>query len=216
MDGCSKMSFLRTSKSGKPIHFRYPTILDAERMCDYINALSKEKTFIRFQGEEMSLEAEKSYLQGELEKIKQRQAVMLLAFHENTLIGISGIEMSDKTERHIGLFGISIAKEFRGDGIGALLMQHILDEAVKALPALEIVTLYFFSHNHVGHKLYKKFGFQQYGLLPQGTKLADSYADHVMMYKRVKPIEEKKRPGFGWMKDTAHVKDDITKPIDEV
>ncbi|MDB6081760.1 MAG: prevent-host-death family protein [Chlamydiia bacterium] len=30
------------------------------------------------------------------------------------------------------------------------------------------------------------------------------------------PIEEKRRPGFGWMKGTAHVKGDIMKPIDEV
>lgn len=186
MQEVKEMNFSITSKSGKAIHIRYPAIVDAEPMCDYINTLSKEKTFIRFQGEEMSLEEETRYLEGELQKIKEHQTVMLLAFSENRLIGISGIHMSDKTERHVGLFGISIAKEFRQDGIGALLMQHTLDEAVKMIPALEIVTLCLFSHNTVGFEMYKKFGFLQYGQLPQGIKLGDGYVDHIMMYKRVR------------------------------
>ena len=45
---------------------------------------------------------------------------------------------------------------------------------------------------------------------------------HIVITKRnvpvaeMIPIEEKKRPSFGWMKDTGHVVGDIVEPIDEV
>jgi prevent-host-death family protein len=45
---------------------------------------------------------------------------------------------------------------------------------------------------------------------------------HIVITKRnvpvaeMVPIEEKKRPSFGWMKGTGHVIGDIIEPIDEV
>ena len=172
-----------TSKTRRKIQIRNPSIDDVSIMRDYINELSNERTFIRFQGEQVSLEEERAFLQDQLEKIKNGQAVLLLAFSENQLIGIAGIELSDKTERHIGNFGISIKKEYRGDGIGTMLMEKTLEEARKKLSGLEIVTLYFFSNNRVGLEMYRKLGFIQYGVLPRGTKFEKGYADHVMMYK---------------------------------
>jgi len=175
-----------TSKSGKKIECRALALEDTARMRDYINKLSAEKTFIRFQGEQVSYEEELGYVEHQLQQMKEHRGLLLLAFHEEELVGIAGIDMSDKTERHIGLFGISIAKEYRGDGIGMHLMQHTLDEAARTIPSLEIVTLYYFSHNSAGAEMYKKFGFTQYGILPRGTKLEELYADHVMMYKTVR------------------------------
>ena len=44
----------------------------------HINTISKEQTFILFQGEEITLEAEEKWLEGELKKIKEGKAVQLL------------------------------------------------------------------------------------------------------------------------------------------
>ena len=77
----------KTSKE-REIIIRYPTLSDAPEMWRYINELSQEKTFVRFQGEEISLEYETKFLNGELEKIKNKRAVQLLVFSYNTLIGI--------------------------------------------------------------------------------------------------------------------------------
>lgn len=42
--------------------FRYPQPTDLEGLRDYINQLSAERTFIRFQGTQVSLEEEEKYL----------------------------------------------------------------------------------------------------------------------------------------------------------
>lgn len=183
--GEGKIVFKGESEKGKEIIIRYPKKDDVQAMCEYINTLSKERTFIRYQGEEVSLEEETKYLNSQLEKIFQNRAVLLLVFCEGKLIGISGIEMKDRIEKHIGVFGISIAKQFRGEGIGSKLMELVIDEAKKNLTGLEIITLGVFSNNSLAKEMYKKFGFVEYGSLPKGVKLENGYADHVFMYKLI-------------------------------
>lgn len=181
-----KVVFEGKSEKGKHILVRYPTRDDASEMCEYINTLSKERTFIRFQGEEVSLERETKFLNSQLQRIAKKESVQLHVFSGGKIIGISEIDMKDKISKHIGEFGISIAKEFRREGIGSLLMKLVIDEAVKNIPQLEIITLGVFSNNPLARDMYKKFGFFEYGSLPDGVKLGDKYVDHIYMYKKVR------------------------------
>ncbi len=181
-----KTVFQGKSDSGKEIIIRYPTKADLNAMWEFINALSKEKTFIRFQGEEISLEEEEKFLNSHLKKIAQKESVQLLVFFKGEIIGISDIVMKDKIEKHLGVFGIIIAKNFRGQGIGKILMEKVIDEARKNLPQLEIIKLNVFANNDLAKSMYKKFGFVEYGLLPHGIKLENGYADDVLMYKVVR------------------------------
>ena len=174
------------ASKGDDIEIRYPKDTDADLLCNYINTLSKERTFIRFQGEQTSLEDEIKYLKSQQEKIAQKTAVTLLVFCNGELIGVSDINMKDKIEKHIGVFGITIAKNFRGEGIGSLLMKYVFDEAIKNISRLEIVTLGVFSNNLLAMEMYKKFGFKEYSLLPNGVKLENRYTDHMEMYKNVR------------------------------
>ncbi len=168
------------------IIIRYPARYDAQALCDYINTLSKEQTYIRFQGEQITLEDEAKYLDGQLDKIAKKQAVQLLVFSNNQLIGIAGIDMKDKTESHEGVFGISLAKDYRGEGIGKILMRLVLEEAESNLPQLRIITLGVFSNNSLAMEMYKKFGFKEYGRLPKGVLHRGEYVDHVYMYKSIR------------------------------
>lgn len=181
-----KIVFKGNSKNGEEIIIRYPIKEDAQLMWEYINTLSKEKTYIRLQGEEVSLEEEEKYLNSQLDKINKNLAVLLLVIVKGKVIGISGIEMKNRIEKHVGGFGISIAKEFRGEGIGSNLIQLVLDEAEKNIPQLETVTLGVFSNNDWAKKMYEKFGFVEYGSLHNGIKLENGYADHVYMYKVIR------------------------------
>ena len=181
-----KIIFEGISKKGNKIVVCYPTKDDAQIFCDYINTLSKEKTFVRFQGEEISLEDETKYLNAQLEKIARKQTVELLVFCNNKLIGISSIDMKDKTESHEGVFGISIAKEYRGEGIGKKFMQLVLEEAEKNIPQLRIITLGVFGDNPLAKRIYEKFGFKEYGKLPKGSLHKDEYVDHIYMYRNAK------------------------------
>jgi ribosomal protein S18 acetylase RimI-like enzyme len=181
-----KIVFEGLSEKGNKIIIGYPTSDDAQIFRDYINALSKEKTFVRFQGEKIDLADEEKYLNSQLKRIAKKQTVELLVFCDNKLIGISSIDMRDKTESHEGVFGISISREYRGEGIGKKFMQTVLEEAEKNMPQLKIITLGVFGNNPLAKSIYEKFGFKEYGRLPNGSLHKEKYVDHIYMYKNVK------------------------------
>lgn len=47
-----KIVYQSVSDKDNPIIIRYSILDDAKAMCDYINKLSSEQTFIRFQGQQ--------------------------------------------------------------------------------------------------------------------------------------------------------------------
>lgn len=165
------------------ITIRYPKKGDAEQLRDFINTISKEKTYISKQGEIVGLEDEKKYVNDLLIKISKNKVVQLLIFNDDKLIGNAGIELGELTQKHIGAFGISLKKEYRGKGIGSLLMKTILEESQKKLKNLEIFQLTVQAPNKIAKTMYEKFGFKEYGRLPNGVKLENGYRDHVFMYK---------------------------------
>lgn len=173
------------TKTGKEIIIRYPEISDLHEMLKYINDLSDEKTFVKYQGEHETLESETKYLKSRLEAIKNKRAVHLLAYFNNKLIAATDVHLQDKTEQHVGILGISIAKDFRGEGLGKFLLELILNEAQKELPELKIVTLEVYSTNDIAQKMYEKFGFIKYGNLPNGVTRGGKFEDAILMYKNV-------------------------------
>jgi len=173
------------SKSGKEIVFRYISIEDHKAMADYINTLSNEKTFITFQGEQMTYEGEQKFVIGELRNIENHKSVMILALHNEKIIGASGIDLKPRVENHVGVFGITIAKEFRGDGIGKMFMRVVIEEAIKNLTGMRIIILGVFANNPIAQSLYKKMGFTIYGNLPLGIKYREGFIDHPEMYLNI-------------------------------
>jgi len=180
-----KIVFQGKTKNGLDIVIRYPQIGDEAEMLKFINQISDERTFIRYQGEHETLEGEIKYLESGLEAIKNHKEVRLLVFSNNQLIASTDIHLLDKTEKHIGVFGIIINKDFRGEGIGKLLMELILKEAEKEMPGLKVVTLEVYEKNEVAQNLYKKMGFIQYGRLPNGIMRGSNFEDGIFMYKNI-------------------------------
>lgn len=168
---------------GAHIVIRYPTFEDAEKMCMMINELSQERTFITYQGEVVSLEEERQYVEEQLKKIAERRAVQLLVFCEDELAGIASVDFLMQTQRHIGEFGIAIRACFRKLGIGTILMKTLFNETLLVKKDLRILILHVFSTNIHAIDLYKKFGFIEYGRLPRGVLLEEGCVDRVSMYK---------------------------------
>lgn len=177
--------FKGKTRTGEDILVRYPEVGDVKEMLKYINELSKERTFIRYQGEQETLESETKYLKSRLEAIKNKKAVHLLAFSNNRLIAATDIHMLDKTEKHVGVFGISVIKDFRGKGLGKLLMELILKEARKEISDIKIITLGVYSTNDIARSLYKKLRFMEYGTLPNGITRGGKFEDAILMYKNI-------------------------------
>lgn len=180
-----KIIFQGKTDQGFEILIRYPTLDDLKNLLDYINTLSLEQTYITFQGEQQSLQDEKKYLVSQLKKIKNKEAVKLLAFFDNKLIAVSDITQYEKNSSHVGTFGITVAQEFRNKGIGKLLMQSVLQEAKKSIKNLRIISLGVFANNPFAQKMYEKFGFKEYGRLPEGIKHKNKFVDHIFMFKKI-------------------------------
>lgn len=178
--------FQTTTKTGKTISFRYLTIDDVEILKNYINKISAEKSFILLQGKQKTLEEEKKWVDSAVKEINNKTAVFILAFIENKLVGLSDIQTAYEAKLHVGSFGITVAKDCRGEGIGKILMKLVIKESIKNIKKLKIITLECFAINLAGIGLYKKLGFKEYGCLPNGLKRRGKFSDAILMYKKVR------------------------------
>lgn len=180
-----KIVYQGKTKSGKDILVRYPEMKDLEKLLYFINELSDERTFITYQGEHETKESEGKWLVDQLKEIENKKTVYLLAFCGDVLIGSCQINMKSKVEKHVGIFGIIIEKEFRGDGLGKILVDLVFTESKKELSELKIITLEVYSTNEIARNLYKKVGFVEYGILPEGISRNGKFEDQVLMYKKI-------------------------------
>ena len=172
------------SRQGKNIVIRSLQQNDAEALCRYMNALSEERTFVRFQGEQFTLEEETAYITGQLQRMQQNQTIQLVALCEGAVVGVADVNRKDLVEKHVGVLGMSVAQPYRGEGIGALLLETLLKEATAQIPHLRIIMLEVFSDNTLAIAMYQKFGFVEYGRLPEGILHNQAYVDTVYMYRK--------------------------------
>lgn len=182
----NKVVFKGKTKTGLNLVIRYLELKDTQKLTDFMNKVSQEKTFITFQGEKILLEDEKKYIDKKIKMIKEEKSVHLTAFIGDELVATSDIDMGDRTRTHVGLFGLIVSKEYRGHGIGKIIMNTIIDEATKKIKKLKIVNLAVFATNEIAQSLYKKMGFVKYGQLPQASKYKDGFVDEILMYKKIK------------------------------
>ncbi len=174
------------------VQIRYPHSEDAPAMLEYINVLSAERTYITLQGEQFDLEEEEALLFSRLEELALGQTVTLLALHGPRVVGITHIGRHARVEEHVAGFGISVASDFRGCGLGDALLRSVLEEATRVIPRMHLVELAVYSANEPGIRLYRKHGFKQYGVLREAIFHKGAYLDKVLMVKHLVP--PKRRP----------------------
>jgi len=168
--------------NNREITFRYPVLSDAPALMEYINTLSSERTFIRFQGEQISLEEEKRYLESLLKSMQEKSGGAILAFYEDTLVGVIDLRPQEKIEKHVLDFGLSVKKEYRDQGIGEALITIMLDQVRLHLTHIKIITLSVQADNFGAIHLYQKLGFIEYGRLPKGIYRDNEFADKIFMH----------------------------------
>ncbi len=174
------------TKKGKEVVLRYPKRGDVIAMTNYINALSRERTFVLRQGEQITRKEEEKILANILKGIKVKNTILLLAFSGKNLVGISGVHQVDKTVRkHVGELAISVSKNFRGERIGEILMREVIKESKRKLSGLTKIILDVFSINTKARRLYTKLGFRQYGVLPKGLRYKGKLTPEVLMHKDI-------------------------------
>ncbi|MCX7996567.1 MAG: GNAT family N-acetyltransferase [Patescibacteria group bacterium] len=170
------------------IIFRYSRWEDLDETLRYANELSREDTFVTLSGETISRDEQMEYLGSYLKLIEKGHAVQLFAFSGTRMIGSSDITRqftSRMRGHHVGKFGISIAADYRGLGIGYSLARCVLSEARAHITGLRLVILDLIDGNDRAYNLYKRLGFQESGRIPGAFRYHDEYRDKIIMHLAV-------------------------------
>ncbi|WP_230199431.1 GNAT family N-acetyltransferase [Bacillus ndiopicus] len=85
-----------------------------------------------------------------------------------------------KTNHKGNVFGMYVAPEYRGQGIGKLLMANLVNMAKKC-DGLEQINLTVVSENSSAKTLYKSLGFEVYGVERNALKFNGQYFDEDLM-----------------------------------
>ena len=110
----------------------------------------------------------------------KRDSVVFGAFQDSELSALVGLQREGmaKLAHKSFIWGVYVAPEARGKGVGARIMRHALDHAAAAFGARQ-VNLGVNTKNLAALALYRKLGFVEYGLergyLLVGGVLHDEY-----------------------------------------
>ncbi len=169
------------TKSGKKLTVRLPDQADLQQVLTYINDLIAEDTYIIMSGEPVTELEENNYLATLLKEIDQKQVAAFYVFDGDKLVANCQIKKRQRRLSHIGDFGITVAKEYRQDGVGSQLMSMLLEEAKNI--GVKIVTLEVFSNNERACHVYQKMGFTEFGVLPKSVVHRGEVISLIQMYK---------------------------------
>jgi RimJ/RimL family protein N-acetyltransferase len=165
------------------ITFRQLKGSDLEAVYKWVKEIEKEDTFIMMNAAEpIFYKEEKEYFKDLFKKIKQKKIVKIGVFTREKYLGSCDIEKGGKRQGHIGIFGIALSKECRGQGIGYKLAKATIEKAKEQLGIKKIV-LNCFANNKVGINFYKKLGFKQNCLDKQSVFYKGRYIDTIWFYK---------------------------------
>ena len=113
-----------------------------------------------------------------------------VACAENEVVGEFGLETypTHPRRKHVGEIGMAVHEDWQGKGVGSAMMQTAVDLADKWLN-LKRLELTVYVDNPPAIALYRKFGFEQEGLL-RGYAFRDgAYVDAYMMARmRLSPM----------------------------
>lgn len=113
--------------------------------------------------------------------ITKNSPVYYAVNNENVVGWCDVCPLQNPRQSHRGYLGMGLIPEFRGQGLGSKLLSSVLDHAKKS--GLEKVELHVYTSNLPAIALYKKFGFEQEGLIKKYRKLDGQYFDSLAMGK---------------------------------
>ncbi|MBS0244515.1 MAG: GNAT family N-acetyltransferase, partial [Proteobacteria bacterium] len=86
------------------------------------------------------------------------------------------------TMAHVGVLGIALLPEFRGQGLGERLMRETIDAGWRL--GLLRIELGVFTHNPRAKALYHKLGFVEEGLRRGRVRMGEEFFDEIIMALR--------------------------------
>jgi len=170
------------TKEGERVILRTPKLEDSDQLLEFVNTLIRdEESFLTYTEVKTEEENEK-WLTNTLNRIKRGETVYIVTEIEGKIIGNFEIKIP-KPERtsHVGEMSIFLLKDYRGLGIGSVMMETLIDLA--KFMELKLIRLEIFENNKIAMNFYKKFGFKEVGTIPKGISFKEGYIDNIIMVK---------------------------------
>lgn len=162
-----KYSRTVTLKNGMECLLRNGTEDDGQAVFDNFNLTHGETDYLLSYPDENSFDAmqEGRFLK---EKAESQKEIQIVAVVDNAIVGAAGIDAvgTKYKVRHRAEFGISVAKEFWGLGIGRSLLDACI-ECARAAGYIQL-ELNVVAENTRALSMYKRAGFVEYGRNPKG------------------------------------------------
>jgi ribosomal protein S18 acetylase RimI-like enzyme len=122
-----------------------------------------------------------------LEEVKRRlwpaeDAFVLGAFDGERMVGMAGFyrEKGPKTRHKGHVWGVYVAPEVRGRGIGRRMMQTLLQSAT-GLEGVEQILVSVATSQTAAVNLYRSIGFEPFGREPRALKIGEEFIDEEHM-----------------------------------
>ncbi|MBV8255183.1 MAG: GNAT family N-acetyltransferase [Chitinophaga sp.] len=172
--------------NGEELIIREARLRDAAGMLANYQRMTAETDFLLLNHAEamdLDAESEEAFIKSHLEKNRQ---LLLVAEVNGRIIGAVNVDNTGHDKRtHVCEMGIGVAKEYHRMGIGRRLMTAML-RWVDEHDDLWLIYLQVAAANEKAIQLYRNFGFQECGRLPDGIELRPGlFSDIVTMYKKV-------------------------------
>lgn len=124
-----------------------------------------------------------------IEKVKEFQGGLIgkggpvfYAMKGDQVVGWCDVfPLGNPRQNHRGGLGMGILPEYRGKGIGSKLLEKVIEKAQEF--GLEKIELHVYTTNEPAIALYKKFGFEEEGVIRKYRKLDGEYFDCLSMAK---------------------------------
>lgn len=122
-------------------------------------------------------------LEATIARLQGSNAVAFGGFDDDSnLVGMAWLvrEIGIKEQHKANIFGMYVASEARGRGLGRMLLDAAIARA-RETPGIELLLLAVVTTNTAARNLYLAAGFEPYGREPQALKVGDRYLDEELM-----------------------------------
>jgi ribosomal protein S18 acetylase RimI-like enzyme len=102
------------------------------------------------------------------------------AYSGGSIVGVMVFKQAEgiKDAHKASLTGVFVEPEFRGQGIANALLKAVIDHGSNQV---EQILLTVVADNDTAISLYKRFGFEPYGVEPRALKTEQGYLDEMLM-----------------------------------
>lgn len=166
----------------KNILIRKAIVTDAPALIEFCNIIGGETNFLTFGSNNfnVTLEEEEAFIRCTIDSKKN---LSLVAVMDSKIIGLLNFRGSNKVRlSHVGEFGVSILKEFWGQGIAQKMIKQMENWVIEN-KIIKKVNLQVLENNEKAIGLYKKCGYSYEGRLTKNIKIDEKYYDSLLMGK---------------------------------